>query len=130
MSSLIPITGADRARPMHRTVASMALAGYVVPPPIGRFAGFGADGRLLATEAEIVQLLRLEALTAGQIDRVEQLDDWMAFTPARTLVGAEAKLRRILCGRIGMLAPGSIPRLNGADEAALRDVLRLIGPGR
>lgn len=128
MSSLMPITSAGRARPMHRTVSSMALAGYVVPPPVGSF--IGADARLLAAEAEIARLLGHGTLTASQLDRAEQLDDWMAFTPAASLAGAEAKLRRILCGQIGMFAPGSIPRLSGADEAALRDVLRLIGRGQ
>lgn len=125
MSTINSILHADRAR-LGRTVSSMSLAGYVVPPdPV---VGIGLDGRLIAAEQEIGGLLTQGVLSVDQLDRAEQLDDWIAFTPAASAIGAAVKLRRILCGQLGMFAAGTtFPRLNGADQAALVDVLRIIG---
>lgn len=103
---------------------NQAMAGSVTPP---RAEGFvGADVRFAAAEAEVAGLLAAEPLSPGQWDRVAQLDDWIAFMPAASLEGAAVKLRRLLCGRAGTMVTEGQLRLNGADIAALRDVLRLV----
>lgn len=107
-----------------RTVSGPWLAGVVVPPVATGFPG--RDARFLAADAEIRRLLTLDAPSAGQVDRLEQLDDWIAFAPAAGLDGAAVKLARLLCPREGLFS-GRSARANGADEAALRDVARLVG---
>ncbi len=119
----MPFDGISFGRSAFRTVSNLMLASVVVPPV---HTGFGGrDARFLASDAEIRRLLALTTLTPAQLDRVEQLDDWIAFTPAGGLDGAAVKLARLLCPREGLFSSRA-PRINGGDEAALRDVARLV----
>jgi len=123
MERAMPLDGFPFGRSILRTVSNLMLAGVVVPPV---HTGFGGrDARFLASDVEIRRLLALTTLTPAQLDRVEQLDDWIAFTPAGGLDGAAVKLARLLCPREGLFS-GRMLRLNGADEAARRDVARVV----
>lgn len=123
----MPLDGSSFLHNPIRTVSSMALAGVVVPPVSTGFAG--RDARFLAAAAEISHLLALPAPSAGQIDRLQQLDDWISFLPSSGLDGAAVKLARLLCPSEGLFSGRGV-RLNGADEAALRDVARVVNTAK
>lgn len=123
----MPLDGASFLRNPIRTVFDMSVAAVVVPPVSTGFPG--RDARLLAAAAEISHLLALPAPSAGQIDRLQQLDDWISFVPAAGIDGAAVKLARLLCPVEGLFSGRGL-RLNGADEAALRDVVRVVNTAK
>jgi len=119
----MPLDGFSYSRSALRTVSNMLMAGVVVPPVRGGFAG--RDAGFLAVQAEVDRLLALGSLSPAQQDRVEQLDDWIAFHPAAGLDGAAVQLARLLCPREGLFSGRGL-RINGGDEAALRHVARIV----
>lgn len=123
----MPLDGSSLLHNPIRTVSCMAVAAVVVPPVATGFAG--RDARFLAAAAEISRLLALPAPSAGQIDRLQQLDDWVSFLPSHGLDGAAVKLARLLCPSEGLFSGRGL-RLNGADEAALRDVARVVNTAK
>lgn len=110
-----------------RTVFDMAIAAVVVPPVSTGFPG--RDARFLAAAAEISHLLALPGPSAAQLDRLQQLDDWISFLPSAGLDGAAVKLARLLCPEEGLFSGRGL-RMNGADEAALRDVARVVNTAK
>lgn len=123
----MPFDGSSQPHNPLRTVSSMMLAGVVVPPVSTGFPG--RDASFLAAAAEISRLLALPKPSAGDIDRLQQLDDWISFVPAAGLDGAAIKLARLLCPVEGLFSGRGL-RLNGADEAALRDVARVLATAK
>lgn len=123
----MPFDGSSHLHNPLRTVSSMMLAGVVVPPVSDGFPG--RDAGFLAAAAEISHLLALPAPDVRQIDRLQQLDDWISFMPSAGMDGATVKLARLLCPVEGLFSGRGL-RLNGADEAALRDVARVLAAAK